>query len=122
MEHPIAFHRAMDLGKAPKKLAGGPAPDVEEAFEVDYFLSHILRSVSDSILSHKFDEVVEDSDDEASGSKKNASKEDDLKNDKLLAVAKKKAPAATKAGGSGAGARGKEKVKGKKKVKVDDED
>ena len=24
----------MDLGKAPKKLSGGPAPDLEEAFEV----------------------------------------------------------------------------------------
>jgi replication factor C subunit 1 len=37
MEHPIAFHCVMDLGKAPKKLIGGPAPDVEEAFEVDCF-------------------------------------------------------------------------------------
>ena len=33
-EHPIAFHKALDLGKAPKKLAGGPAPDLEEAYEV----------------------------------------------------------------------------------------
>ncbi|KAF8994582.1 replication factor RFC1 C terminal domain-containing protein [Cyathus striatus] len=31
-EHPIPFHKAQDLGKAPKKLAGGPAPDLEEAF------------------------------------------------------------------------------------------
>ena len=28
-EHPIAFHKALDLGKAPKKLPGGPAPDSE---------------------------------------------------------------------------------------------
>lgn len=34
-EHPIAFHKADDLGKAPKKLAAsGPAPDLEEAYEV----------------------------------------------------------------------------------------
>lgn len=31
-EHPIPFHRAQDLGKVPKKLAGGPAPDLEEAY------------------------------------------------------------------------------------------
>ena len=33
-EHPIAFYKAMDLGKAAKKLSGGPAPDLEEAFDV----------------------------------------------------------------------------------------
>ncbi|VDC01871.1 unnamed protein product [Peniophora sp. CBMAI 1063] len=35
-EHPIPFHRAQDLGKAPKKIAdAGPAPDLEEAYDVD---------------------------------------------------------------------------------------
>lgn len=34
MDHPIAFHKATDLGKAPKKLAGGPAPDLEDVFDV----------------------------------------------------------------------------------------
>ncbi|KAK7696549.1 hypothetical protein QCA50_001207 [Cerrena zonata] len=35
-DHPIAFHRADDLGKAAKKIAAaGPAPDLEEAYEVD---------------------------------------------------------------------------------------
>ena len=34
-EHPVAFHKAEALGKAPKKLAAaGPAPDLEEAFDV----------------------------------------------------------------------------------------
>lgn len=34
-EHPIAFHKAVELGKAPKKIAAaGPAPDLEEAFDV----------------------------------------------------------------------------------------
>lgn len=33
-EHPIAFHKAQDLGKSAKKLEGGPAPDLEDAFEV----------------------------------------------------------------------------------------
>lgn len=33
-EHPIAFHKAEDLGKASKKLAPLPVPDLEEAYEV----------------------------------------------------------------------------------------
>lgn len=34
-EHPIPFHKASFLGKAPKKLSGaGPAPDLEDAFDV----------------------------------------------------------------------------------------
>lgn len=33
-DHPIPFHKAQDLGKVPKKLAGGPAPDLEEAYDV----------------------------------------------------------------------------------------
>ncbi|KAF6765286.1 purine nucleotide binding protein [Ephemerocybe angulata] len=35
-DHPIPFHKATDLGKAPMKLAAGPAPDIEDAFEADY--------------------------------------------------------------------------------------
>ncbi|OJA19955.1 hypothetical protein AZE42_03718 [Rhizopogon vesiculosus] len=34
-DHPIPFHKATDLGKIPKKLAGGPAPDLEDVFELD---------------------------------------------------------------------------------------
>lgn len=33
-EHPIPFYKAQDLGKAPKRLGGGPAPDIEDAFDV----------------------------------------------------------------------------------------
>ena len=33
-DHPIAFHKATDLGKAKKIAAAGPAPDLEEAFDV----------------------------------------------------------------------------------------
>ncbi len=36
-EHPIPFHKGQDVGKAPKKLAAGPAPDLEDAFEVIRF-------------------------------------------------------------------------------------
>jgi replication factor C subunit 1 len=36
-DHPIPFHKAQDLGRVPKKLAGGPAPDLEEAFDVSPF-------------------------------------------------------------------------------------
>ncbi|THH06057.1 hypothetical protein EW145_g4345 [Phellinidium pouzarii] len=34
-EHPVPFHKAHEFGKVPKKLAGGPAPDLEEAFDLD---------------------------------------------------------------------------------------
>ncbi|KAI0054114.1 DNA replication factor C large subunit [Auriscalpium vulgare] len=59
-EHPVPFHKAQDLGKIPKKLAGGPAPDLEEAFEAE-------------------DEGMEDADDD-----KKSVDPDDIKNDKLV--------------------------------------
>ncbi|KAH7916645.1 replication factor RFC1 C terminal domain-containing protein [Hygrophoropsis aurantiaca] len=64
-EHPIPFHKAQDLGKAPKKLAGGPAPDLEEAFDLD-------------------EEVPDVSDDEKKPT------DDDLSGDKLIVKPKKK--------------------------------
>ncbi|KAI0059347.1 DNA replication factor C large subunit [Artomyces pyxidatus] len=80
-EHPIPFHKAQDLGKAPKKLAGGPAPDLEEAFEVE-------------------DDAVDDVDDS-----KKASDQDDIKNDKLILEggSKKKAASKPTAKGKGTG-------------------
>ena len=33
-EHPVPFHKAQELGKPTKKLAGGPAPDLEDVFDV----------------------------------------------------------------------------------------
>ncbi|KAF9530949.1 purine nucleotide binding protein [Crepidotus variabilis] len=66
-EHPIPFHKATDLGKAPKKLAGGPAPDLEEAY-VD-------------------DEIQDASDDESKA------KEDDITKDSLIKAPKKRKPA-----------------------------
>ncbi|KAL0948869.1 hypothetical protein HGRIS_008988 [Hohenbuehelia grisea] len=72
-EHPIAFHKAQDLGKAPKKLAAEPLPDIEEAFDVD--------------------DVAE----EASDDEKPKKPVDEIGSDKLLKVAKKKAaPKATR--------------------------
>ncbi|KAH7881856.1 replication factor RFC1 C terminal domain-containing protein [Phlebopus sp. FC_14] len=65
-EHPIPFHKAVDLGKAPKKLATEAAPDLEEAFDVD-------------------DEVPEASDDE-----KKKANEDDISADKLIQTSKAK--------------------------------
>ncbi|KAF7331659.1 Replication factor C subunit 1 [Mycena kentingensis (nom. inval.)] len=65
-EHPIPFHKAIDLGKAPKKLAAsGPAPDIEDAF---------------------LDDVVE----EASEDEKPAKDGDELSKDKLIKAPKKK--------------------------------
>ncbi|KAF8638476.1 hypothetical protein AX17_002187 [Amanita inopinata Kibby_2008] len=65
-EHPIAFHKAQDLGKVPKKLAAGPMPDLEEAYEAD--------------------DIVE----EASEDEKKGKDVDDISGDKLIQAAKKK--------------------------------
>ncbi|KAF5371508.1 hypothetical protein D9615_009587 [Tricholomella constricta] len=70
-EHPIPFHKAQDLGKV-KKLAVGPAPDLEEAFDMD--------------------DVVDD----ASDDEKKRKSPDDFSNDKLIQVAKKKKASAAK--------------------------
>ena len=40
-EHPIPFHKAQDLGKVPKKLAGGSVPDIEDAYDVSQSLQLI---------------------------------------------------------------------------------
>ncbi|KAI9448378.1 replication factor RFC1 C terminal domain-containing protein [Lactarius indigo] len=75
-DHPIPFHKAQDVGKVPKKLAGGPAPDLEEAFDVD--------------------DTLEDADDDKKGDDP-----DDIKHDKLIQEAKgKKKLAATKGMGA----------------------
>ncbi|KAF9494490.1 DNA replication factor C, large subunit [Pleurotus eryngii] len=80
VEHPIPFHKAFDLGKVPKKLAAsGPAPDIEDAFDLD-------------------DEVAEVSDDE-----KEDKSADDITKDKLVRVAKKKKSAPANGGGKGRG-------------------
>ena len=34
-DHPVAFHKAQDIGKTAKKLTvSGPVPDLEEAYDV----------------------------------------------------------------------------------------
>ncbi|KAJ7621564.1 replication factor RFC1 C terminal domain-containing protein [Mycena polygramma] len=71
-EHPIPFYKASDLGKAPKKLAGGPAPDLEDVFDMD--------------------EPVDDASDDEKGSK-----EDDISKDKLIKAPRKKAAPKAKA-------------------------
>lgn len=82
LDHPIPFHKAQDLGKVPKKLPGGPAPDLEEAFDVD--------------------DAVDDADDD-----KKAVDPDDIKLDRLIQEAsKKKKAAAISTKGKGA-AKGK---------------
>ncbi|KAF7301137.1 Replication factor C subunit 1 [Mycena indigotica] len=77
-EHPIPFYKAVDLGKAPKKLAAsGPAPDIEDAFEVD--------------------EEIVDSEDE----KEKVKDPDDVSKDKLIKAPKKKAGGGTEKAGKG---------------------
>ncbi|KAF8554964.1 DNA replication factor C, large subunit [Imleria badia] len=90
-EHPIPFYKAMDLGKAPKKLAGGPAPDLEEAFDVD-------------------DEIPDASDDEAK-----KGEEDGIGADKLISASKpKKAKTTTTMMRAGSSKQPRGKVKPKR--------
>lgn len=42
-DHPIPFHKATDLGKAPKKLAVEQVPDLEEAFDVSLYAPFPIR-------------------------------------------------------------------------------
>jgi len=79
-DHPIPFHKAQDLGRVPKKLAGGPAPDLEEAFDLD--------------------DTVDDPDDE-----KKAVDPDDIKHDRLIQQASGKKAATTKGKGAAKGKR-----------------
>ncbi|KAF5363955.1 hypothetical protein D9756_001043 [Leucocoprinus leucothites] len=75
-EHPIPFHKAQDLGKAPKKLSGGPAPDLEEAF---------------------IDDIAEEEEEET----KPEDSTNDVVGDKLIQESKKKAAPAAKGKGKG---------------------
>lgn len=81
-EHPIPFHKA-DLGKAPKKLAGGPAPDLEEAYVS--ILVRTWRWLS-PLTRVQVDDVIED-DDEEDTKKKDS---EDPTNDSLIKAPKKK--------------------------------
>ncbi|PPQ72055.1 LOW QUALITY PROTEIN: hypothetical protein CVT26_006737 [Gymnopilus dilepis] len=56
-DHPIPFHKAQDLGKVPKKLAGGPAPDLEEAYVDDV----IEEGSDDDTKKEDTDDVTKDS-------------------------------------------------------------
>ncbi|KAI6041918.1 replication factor RFC1 C terminal domain-containing protein [Pisolithus marmoratus] len=66
-DHPIAFHKAVDLGKAAKKISSGTVPDLEEAFELD-------------------DELADVSDEET----KKPSEDQDIGGDKLIVSKSKK--------------------------------
>lgn len=80
----------MDLGKAPKKIAaGGPAPDIEDAFEVD----------------NEVPDEPEDAKDDDS---------EDITKDSLIKVAKKKKGPAAAKGTAGAKAKPKAKASTKK--------
>ncbi|KAI0915526.1 hypothetical protein AcW1_004031 [Taiwanofungus camphoratus] len=66
-DHPIPFHKAQDLGKAPKKIAAaGPLPDLEEALDID--------------------EEAEDAIEETEGT---SGADDDIERDRLIKVPKK---------------------------------
>ena len=84
-EHPIPFHRAQDLGKIPKKLAGGPAPDLEEAYVRELILtwSFFLHTIADSV--EQVDDVVDDISEDETKEKDS----DDVTKDSLIKPTKK---------------------------------
>lgn len=76
--HPIPFHKAQDLGKAPKKIAAEPAPDLEEAYNVRFYRSNCARSLIHSQLGEDIPDAASDDD----RSKKKSL--DDFSTDKLI--------------------------------------
>lgn len=80
-EHPIPFHKAQDLGKAPKKIAGEPAPDLEEAYDVS---SHIHSSVVRLLIHPQLEDDNPDAASDDEGSKKKKKSLDDFSTDKLI--------------------------------------
>ena len=77
--HPIPFHKAQDLGKAPKKIAAEPAPDLEEAYNVRFYHgSNCVRSLIHSQLGEDIPDAASDDD----RSKKKSL--DDFSTDKLI--------------------------------------
>jgi replication factor C subunit 1 len=92
-EHPVPFHKAQEFGKAPKKLAAEPAPDLEDVFDLD-------------------EEVEEDpADAKKAGADDDA---DDISKDSLIKAGGKGKGKAKNGAASGTGAQGKTKGKGKK--------
>ena len=74
------------MGKAPKKIAGGPTPDLEEAYEVRSPCGPCLVDLT-VLMFFQVDEIAEDMSEEDEKKEKN---QDDLSGDKLIQASKKK--------------------------------
>ena len=81
----MAFHKAEALGKAPKKIsAAGPAPDLEEAFDVS---NSLLVSVYDIDAQYKAGQV---DDDVPEAEEEKEEVDDDPEHDSLIKPSKPK--------------------------------
>ncbi|KZT38716.1 DNA replication factor C, large subunit [Sistotremastrum suecicum HHB10207 ss-3] len=60
-DHPIPFHKATDLGKVPKKLGDGPAPDHEDVFDVDDDVEEEDTKESKDVDSISKDKLIKES-------------------------------------------------------------
>jgi replication factor C subunit 1 len=87
-DHPLPFHKAQDLGKAPKKLTGGPAPDLEEAFVCLY--NELYDEISTN-LQFQIDDIPDDEEEDV----KPKESTDDISGDKLIQAPKKRKTAGT---------------------------
>ena len=94
-EHPVPFHKAQEFGKAPKKLSGGPAPDLEDVFDVrDLFLCPMIQILTfQRQLEDDVEEEVDVKDDEGS---EDVSKDSLIKEAKGKGKGKKAVAASTK--------------------------
>lgn len=72
----------MDLGKVPKKLAGGPVPDLEEAFDVRVLFLSSSPFFAEMGARQVEDEVPESDDENKKGD------DDGISGDKLLSTSK----------------------------------
>lgn len=90
MEHPIPFYKATESGKVPKKLAGGPVPDLEEAY-VSFPDMSCMNALLRALRGQVDDEIDEVSEDEAK-----SKFSDDAIKDNLIKIPKKKGKAVAK--------------------------
>ena len=73
------------MGKAPKKLGGGPAPDIEDAYDVSCSWYSIC-----SIVTHLILQLADEDPDPVSDDDKKKKSPDDVSNDKLIKAKKTK--------------------------------
>lgn len=92
----MPFHKAQEFGKVPKKLAGGPAPDLEDVFDVRTTSPLLLRMYTDVAIEQLEDDVEEEVDIKDDEGSEDVSKDSLIKEAKGKGKGKKAASAPVK--------------------------